>query len=157
AELGVVIVETAKRVPERRALDVVAGYVPFNDVRARDVQRGDIQWTRGKSIDTFGPVGPMVPSADVADPQVLELTCRVGDEVVQRGNTADMVFGVAEIIAFASAAITLEAGDLIATGTPAGIGAHHKPSRWLRDGDTVTVEVEAVGEVSNPVRKGEGS
>jgi 5-carboxymethyl-2-hydroxymuconate isomerase len=151
AELGVVIGETARRVLARRALDIVAGYVPFNDMTARDIQRGDGQWTRGKSLDTFGPVGPMVPSSRVPDPQSLRLTCRVDGEVVQDGVTADMVFGVDEIIAFASEAITLEPGDLIATGTPAGIGGQQSPPRWLRAGERVEVEVEVVGSVSNPV------
>jgi 5-carboxymethyl-2-hydroxymuconate isomerase len=151
AELGVVIGETARRVPAHSALDIIAGYVPFNDVSARDIQRGDGQWTRGKSLDTFGPVGPMVPASRVSDPQSLRLTCRVDGEVVQDGVTADMVFGIAEIIAFASQAITLETGDLIATGTPAGIGGQHSPPRWLRAGETVEVEVEQIGSVSNPV------
>jgi 5-carboxymethyl-2-hydroxymuconate isomerase len=151
AELGVVIGETARGVPARSALDIVAGYVPFNDVTARDIQRGDGQWTRGKSLDTFGPVGPMVPSSRVPDPQSLRLTCHVDGEAVQDGVTADMVFGVAEIIAFASEAITLEPGDLIATGTPAGIGGQQSPPRWLRAGEQVEVEVEVVGSVSNPV------
>jgi 2-keto-4-pentenoate hydratase/2-oxohepta-3-ene-1,7-dioic acid hydratase in catechol pathway len=152
AELGVVIGETARRVPARRALDIVAGYVPFNDVSARDVQRSDGQWTRGKSLDTFGPVGAMVPASQVADPQTLRLTCRVDGEVVQDGVTADMVFGVDEIIAFASEAITLEPGDLIATGTPAGIGGQQSPPRYLHAGENVEVEVQLVGTVGNPVR-----
>lgn len=151
AELGVVIGERARAVPARSALDIVAGYVPFNDVSARDIQRGDGQWTRGKSLDTFGPLGPMVQSSNVPDPQSLRLTCRIDGHVVQDGATADMVFGVQEIIAFASEAITLEPGDLIATGTPAGIGGQQSPPRWLRAGETVEVEVELVGSVSNPV------
>jgi 5-carboxymethyl-2-hydroxymuconate isomerase len=152
AELGVVIGETARGVPAARAFDVVAGYVPFNDVTARDLQRGDRQWTRGKSLDGFGPVGPLVPASAVPDPQALRVTCRVDGELVQDGSTADMLFGTAEIIAFASEAITLEPGDLIATGTPAGIGAHKAPPRWLRAGEHVTVEIERVGQVGNPVR-----
>jgi 5-carboxymethyl-2-hydroxymuconate isomerase len=153
AELGVVIGETARAVSVAHALDVVAGYVPFNDVTARDIQRGDKQWTRGKSLDTFGPVGPLVPASAVPDPQALRVTCSVDGELVQDGTTADMVFGVAEIVAFASQAITLEPGDLIATGTPAGIGAHKSPQRWLRAGESVTVEVEVVGQVRNPVNQ----
>jgi 2-keto-4-pentenoate hydratase/2-oxohepta-3-ene-1,7-dioic acid hydratase in catechol pathway len=152
AELGVVIGERAKGVAAANALDVVAGYVCFNDVSARDLQRGDGQWTRGKSLDTFGPIGPKIVGADeVGDPQSLRIECRINGEVVQQGTTADMVFGVAELIAFLSEAITLEPGDVIATGTPAGIGAWHTPPRWLRPGDEVSVEIERIGVLSNPV------
>jgi 5-carboxymethyl-2-hydroxymuconate isomerase len=152
AELGVVIGERANGVSAGSALDVVAGYVCFNDVSARDLQRADRQWTRGKSLDTFGPIGPrVVPASEVGDPQSLRVECRIDGEVVQQGNTADMVFGVAELIAFLSEAITLEPGDVIATGTPAGIGAWHRPPRWLTPGDEVTVEVERVGTLTNPV------
>jgi len=152
AELAVVIGERAKGVSVASALDVVEGYVCFNDISARDIQRSDVQWTRGKSFDTFGPVGPrVVPQSEIGDPQSLRISCRLNGEVVQDASTADMVFGVAEIIAFASQAITLEAGDLIATGTPAGIGAWHDPPRWLSDGDTVAVEIEGLGVLTNPV------
>jgi 2,4-didehydro-3-deoxy-L-rhamnonate hydrolase len=152
AELAVVIGERAKGVPRERAFDVVAGYACFNDVSARDLQRADKQWTRGKSFDTFGPVGPaMVPGSAISDPQNLAIACRIDGELVQQGNTADMIFGVDEIIEYITQAITLEPGDLIATGTPAGIGAWHDPPRWLRAGNTVTVEIEGVGTLRNPV------
>ncbi len=153
AELGVVIGERVKGVSVASALDVVAGYVCFNDVSARDLQRADKQWTRGKSFDTFGPVGPrLVPPAEVGDPQTLRIACRVNGETVQEASTADMIFSVAEIIAYASQAITLEPGDLIATGTPHGIGAWYDPPRWLVAGDLVEVDVERVGVLANPVR-----
>jgi 2-keto-4-pentenoate hydratase/2-oxohepta-3-ene-1,7-dioic acid hydratase in catechol pathway len=152
AELAVVIGERAKGVPRERAFDVVAGYACFNDVSARDLQRADKQWTRGKSFDTFGPVGPaMVPGSAIRDVQNLSIACRIDGELVQQGNTADMIFGVDEIIEYITQAITLEPGDLIATGTPAGIGAWHDPPRWLRAGDSVAVEIDGVGTLRNPV------
>jgi 2-keto-4-pentenoate hydratase/2-oxohepta-3-ene-1,7-dioic acid hydratase in catechol pathway len=151
AELGVVIGERVKGVGTSAALDYVAGYVCFNDVTARDIQRADGQWMRGKSFDTFGPVGPMVPASEVGDPQELGLTCSINGKVVQKGSTADMVFSVAEIIAFVSQAITLEEGDLIATGTPGGIGAFHTPPRWLKPFDVVEVAIDRVGVLRNPV------
>lgn len=157
AELAVVIGERARGVPRARAHDVVAGYACFNDVSGRDLQRADKQWTRGKSFDTFGPVGPaMVPATAVGDVQDLSIACRIDGELVQQGNTRDMIFGVDEIIEYITQAITLEPGDLIATGTPAGIGAWHDPPRWLRAGDTVTVEVERVGTLRNPVLAPDG-
>ena len=113
---------------------------------------GDGQWTRGKSFDTFCPVGPgLVPASEIADPQDLRIRCHVNGETLQDSNTAEMVFGVAEQIAFISEAITLEPGDLIATGTPAGVGMARKPPIFLADGDEVTVEIEGVGSLTNPV------
>jgi 2-keto-4-pentenoate hydratase/2-oxohepta-3-ene-1,7-dioic acid hydratase in catechol pathway len=154
AELAVVVGERAKGVPRAAAFDVVAGYACFNDVSARDLQRADKQWTRGKSFDTFGPVGPMVPATAVGDPHALGISCQIDGEVVQQGNTADMIFGVDELIEHITRAITLEPGDLIATGTPAGIGAWHDPPRWLRPGQTVSVEIDGVGRLENPVVAG---
>lgn len=152
AELGVVIGRTAQRVTTEDALDHVAGYICVNDVSARDVQMGDGQWTRGKSFDTFCPVGPgLVPASEIADPQSLAIRCLVNGEALQDSNTAEMVFGVAEQIAFISEAITLEPGDLIATGTPAGVGFARTPPIFLRAGDEVTVEIEGVGSLTNPV------
>jgi len=153
AELAVVIGERASRVPIASALDVVAGYIPFNDVSARDLQFADGQWVRGKSLDTFGPVGPkLVPASQVQDPQALGIRCLVNGEPLQSSNTANMVFGVAEIIAFITEAIRLEPGDLIATGTPAGVGVFRDPKRLLADGDEVTVEIDGLGSLTNPVR-----
>jgi 2-keto-4-pentenoate hydratase/2-oxohepta-3-ene-1,7-dioic acid hydratase in catechol pathway len=152
AELGMVIGERCRRVSAQRALDVVSGYAAVNDVSARDLQFEDGQWVRGKSLDTFCPVGEVIPASEVADPQSLELRCILNGEVVQDSSTANMVFGVAEIIAFVTQAITLEAGDLIATGTPAGVGFCKTPPLFLQPGDTVRVEVEGLRPVENPVR-----
>jgi 2-keto-4-pentenoate hydratase/2-oxohepta-3-ene-1,7-dioic acid hydratase in catechol pathway len=153
AELGVMIGAQARAVAVDDALDVVAGYVCVNDVTARDLQFSDGQWTRAKSLDTFCPVGPeLVPASEIPDPQSLAIRCLLNGEVLQDSSTAHMIFGVAEIVAFVSEAITLEPGDLIATGTPAGVGFTRTPPRFLAAGDTVTVEVEGVGALTNPVR-----
>ncbi len=154
AELGVVIGRTGRRVAERDALDHVRGYVCVNDVSARDLQFADGQWTRGKSPDTFCPVGPrLVPREEVEDPQSLAIRCLVNGEVLQDSTTANMVFSVAEIIAYVTRTVTLVPGDLIATGTPAGVGVFRDPQVLLQDGDEVTVEVEGLGQLTNPVTK----
>jgi 2-keto-4-pentenoate hydratase/2-oxohepta-3-ene-1,7-dioic acid hydratase in catechol pathway len=154
AELGVVIGTTAKRVSERDALDHVAGYICVNDVSARDLQFADGQWTRGKSPDTFCPVGPrLVPREEIGDPQALAIRCIVNGEALQDSSTAQMIFSVAEIIAYASQVITLEEGDLIATGTPAGVGVFRDPKVLLQDGDEVAVEIEGLGTLTNPITK----
>ena len=154
AELGVVIGAKAKRVSERDALDHVAGYICVNDVSARDLQFADGQWTRGKSPDTFCPVGPrLVPREEIADPQALAIRCIVNGEALQDSSTAQMIFSVAEIIAYTSQIITLEPGDLIATGTPAGVGVFRDPKVLLKDGDEVSVEIEGLGTLTNPFVK----
>jgi len=154
AELGVVIGTTAKHVSERDALDVVAGYICVNDVSARDLQFADGQWTRGKSPDTFCPVGPrLVPRDEIEDPQALAIRCIVNGETVQDSSTSQMIFSVAEIIAYVTRVITLEPGDLIATGTPAGVGVFRDPQVLLQDGDEVSVEIEGLGTLTNPVEK----
>ena len=153
AELGVVMGSRARDVPEAEALGTIAGYICVNDVSARDLQFADGQWTRGKSLDTFCPVGPrLVPARDIADPQSLAIRCLVNGEALQDSSTSSMVFSVAQVIAFVSSWITLEPGDLIATGTPAGVGFVRKPPVFLKDGDEVTVEIEGVGSLTNPVR-----
>ncbi len=152
AELGVVIGRSARGLRTEDALDAVAGYVCVNDVSARDLQFADGQWTRGKSLDTFCPVGPrLVPAAEVPDPQRLGIRCRVNGELLQDSSTAQMVFSVAEIVAFVSTWLTLEPGDLIATGTPAGVGFTREPPVYLRPGDEVTVEIDGLGALVNPV------
>ena len=153
AELGVVIGKRAQRVPVADALDYVSGYVCANEVSARDVQFAEGQWTRGKSFDTFCPVGPITPADQVPDPQALRIRCVLNGEVVQDSSTAQMIFTVAEVIAFTSDGITLEPGDLILTGTPAGVGFGRRPPVYLADGDEVTVEIEGVGSLTNPVRR----
>ena len=152
AELGVVIGRRASRVSQADALSYVGGYVCANDVSARDVQLGDGQWTRGKSLDTFCPVGPLVPAGEVPDPQALRIRAILNGRTVQDSNTDQMVFTVAEIIAYISQAITLEPGDLILTGTPSGVGFARKPPLFLQPGDEITIEIDGVGALTNPVR-----
>ena len=151
AELAVVIGRPARDVPVETALDHVFGYTCLNDVSARDLQFGDGQWVRGKSLDTFCPIGPWIVTADeIPDPGALRIGTRIGDEILQDGTTADLIFGVAELISRLSRAFTLEPGDVIATGTPPGIGWARQPRRLLAHGETVTVHVEGIGELSNP-------
>jgi 2-keto-4-pentenoate hydratase/2-oxohepta-3-ene-1,7-dioic acid hydratase in catechol pathway len=152
AELGVVIGARVKGVAADDALEAVRGYLCANDVSARDLQYADRQFTRAKSLDTFCPVGELVPAAEVPDPQRLRIRCLVNGAVRQDATTADMIFSVAELIAFASEAITLEPGDLILTGTPAGVGVFRHPPVFLAAGDEVTVEIEGIGSLTNPVR-----
>jgi 2,4-didehydro-3-deoxy-L-rhamnonate hydrolase len=154
AELGVVIGREASRVSAADALEFVRGYVVANDVSARDLQFADGQWVRGKSLDSFLPVSELVAASEIADPQTLPIRAIVNGETMQDSTTAEMVFSVREIIAFVSEAITLVPGDLILTGTPAGVGASRTPPVWLQPGDSVTVEVEGVGSITNPVVAG---
>ena len=154
AELGVVIGTTVRNVSKENALEAVAGYLCANDVSARDLQFGDGQWTRGKSPDTFCPVGPLVPASEIPDPHNLRIRAIVSGEVLQDSTTANLIFGIDEIISYASQTSTLEAGDLILTGTPAGVGIFRDPKRLLEPGDTVTIEIEGLGELTNPVTAG---
>jgi 5-carboxymethyl-2-hydroxymuconate isomerase len=154
AELGVVIGAAVKRVSKENALEAVRGYVVANDVSARDLQFADGQWTRGKSPDTFCPVGPLVPASEVPDPHALRIRAIVSGETLQDSNTSNLIFGIDEIISFASQTSTLEPGDLILTGTPAGVGVFRDPKRLLRPGDTVTIRIDGVGEITNPVVAG---
>jgi 2-keto-4-pentenoate hydratase/2-oxohepta-3-ene-1,7-dioic acid hydratase in catechol pathway len=154
AELGVVLGATVKQVSKENALEAVAGYLAANDVSARDLQFGDGQWTRGKSPDTFCPVGPLVPASEVPDPPALPIRAILNGEVVQESTTANLVFGVDEVISYASQTATLEAGDLILTGTPAGVGIFRKPPRLLQPGDEITIEIDGVGSLTNPVVAG---
>lgn len=151
-ELGVVIGRRARDVSEAEALSYVAGYLPFNDVSARDFQHRTSQWTIGKTFDTFGPMGPALVTVDeVADPQNLNLRVSIGDELLQNSNTRNLIFPVAELISYLSAVMTLEPGDVIATGTPGGVGGARKPPRYLQPGDTVRVEIEGLGVLENAV------
>ena len=152
-ELAVVIGRSAHEVSVRDALDFVAGYTAANDVTARDFQNVRGQHFIGKSCDTFAPLGPVLVTADeIDDPQALELRTVVSGEQRQHGNTGDMVFSVAELIAFTSRLMTLEPGDVLLTGTPSGVGAADDPPRWLREGDVVDVEVDGIGQLRNYVR-----
>jgi 2-keto-4-pentenoate hydratase/2-oxohepta-3-ene-1,7-dioic acid hydratase in catechol pathway len=153
AELGVVIGSRVRGVSVENALEAVSGYVCVNDVSARDLQFADGQWVRGKSPDTFCPVGPrLVPAAEISNPQSLSIRAILNGQVMQASTTANMVFGVAEIVSFVSQAITLEPGDLIATGTPAGVGAFRDPPVFMQPGDEVTIEIQGIGSLTNPVR-----
>ena len=152
AELGVVIGERVRNASAGNALEAVAGYICVNDVSARDLQFADGQWTRGKSPDTFCPVGPpLVPRDEVPDPQALAIRAILNGETVQDSTTANMVFGVADLIEYITRTITLEPGDLIATGTPAGVGAFRKPPVFMQPGDEITIEIEGLGSLTNPV------
>ena len=148
-ELAVVIDRTARNVSTADALSYVRGYTVANDVSARDVQFADGQWVRAKSLDTFCPLGSEL--VQVEDPQNLKLVTRVNGEVVQDSNTSEMIFGVAELISFCSHSFTLEAGDVILTGTPWGCGEFMEPKRSLKHGDVVECEIEGVGVLRNPV------
>ena len=146
-ELGVIIGKTASYVSEAEALDHVAGYCTINDVSERGFQteRGG-QWIKGKSAPTFGPVGPYLVTADeVPDPQSLRVTLKLNGDTVQDSNTSDMIFTVAEIVSYMSQFMELRPGDIIATGTPSGVGMGMKPQRFLRPGDTMEVTVEGLG------------
>jgi 2-keto-4-pentenoate hydratase/2-oxohepta-3-ene-1,7-dioic acid hydratase in catechol pathway len=151
-ELAVVIGRRIRHASEPDALDAVFGYTAANDVSARDLQFADQQWVRAKSIDTFCPLGPVIVTPDeFGDPRGKRLVARVNGETMQDSATAEMIFGVAEIVSFLSRACTLEPGDLILTGTPWGVGGFRDPPVFLEPGDTVEVEVEGVGVLSNNV------
>jgi acylpyruvate hydrolase len=151
-ELGVVIGRRGRHVPEGQALEHVAGYVPFNDVSARDFQHRTSQWTIGKTFDTFAPMGPMLVTADeVPDPHNLDLQVTVSGQPMQSSNTRHMVFSIPYLIAYLSQVMTLEPGDVISTGTPGGVGGARTPPRYLKPGDEVRVEIERLGVLVNPV------
>ena len=153
AELAVVIGRTARRVPAERAIEYVFGYTVANDVTARDLQDGDRQWVRGKSLDTFCPLGPWIVTRDeIPDPHALAIRCLVNDEMVQDSRTDQLIFRIPVLIEFLSRSFTLLPGDIILTGTPPGVGHHRKPPRYLRDGDIVTVEIDGIGSMSNRCR-----
>ncbi len=154
AELGVVIGARVKSVSKENAFEAVRGYLCANDVTARDLQFTDGQWTRGKSADTFCPVGPLVPAAEVRDPHSLSIRTIVSGEVLQDSTTANLIFGVDEIISHVTKTATLEPGDLVLTGTPAGVGVFRDPKRLLQPGDEVTVEISELGTLTNPVVAG---
>ena len=153
AELAVVIGREGTMIPAAEALSYVAGYMAFNDVCARAIQREDKQWFRGKSFDTFAPCGPWIVTAnELGDPGALAIRQRLGEIVMQESTTADMTFDVAAIVSFISSAMTLLPGDIVSTGTPAGVGVYRDPPVFLKDGDVVTVEIERIGTIRNRVR-----
>jgi 2-keto-4-pentenoate hydratase/2-oxohepta-3-ene-1,7-dioic acid hydratase in catechol pathway len=152
AEMAIVIGRRAKYVPIERAFDYVLGYMNFNDVSARDFQFADGQWQRGKACDTFAPMGPFILMRDLAgDPHALRIQLRLNGKTMQDSSTAQLIFGVDHVVSFLSQTITLEPGDVIATGTPPGVGFARKPPVFLKAGDVVEVEVEGLGVLSNPV------
>ncbi len=156
AELAVVIGKTCKNVPVETAMDHVLGYMAANDVSARDWQKewGGGQFCRGKGFDTFCPIGPSLVTPDeIPDPGKLDVRGYLNDELMQDGNTGDLIFSIPELIAFISGSTTLPAGTLILTGTPSGVGAARKPPRFLQPGDVYRVEVEGIGSLSNPVEE----
>ncbi len=152
AELAVVIGRRAKSVGANRALEYVLGYTAFNDVSARDFQFADGQWQRGKSCDTFAPMGPTIVTADVIpNPHKLAIKLRLNGRTMQDSNTDNLIFGIPQLISFLSETITLEPGDVIATGTPSGVGFARKPPVFLKDGDQMEVEIEGLGILNSPV------
>ena len=151
-ELAVVIGHRAKAIGPAEALDHVFGYTIVNDVTMRDLQREDRQWLRAKGSDGFAPMGPVLVTRDeIGDPQRLQIRSSVNGETWQDSTTAEMVFDVATIVAFASRTITLEPGDVIVTGTPAGVGQYQDPPRYLKDGDVMRCEIEGIGVLENQV------
>ena len=149
-ELCVAIGKTARNVSEADALSYVAGYCTANDLSVRDLQMRTSQWLLGKTSDKFFPIGPYLVTADeVGDPQTLRLTCTVNGETRQNSNTSDMVFSVAQLVSYCSTYFTLEAGDLITTGTPEGVAMGMPNQPWLKKGDVVEVEVEKLGKLTN--------
>jgi 2-keto-4-pentenoate hydratase/2-oxohepta-3-ene-1,7-dioic acid hydratase in catechol pathway len=153
-ELAVVIGRACKNVSRQNALDYVLGYTCANDVSARDwqIKRGGGQWCRGKSFDTFSPLGPVLVTRDeIPNPNALKIRTVLNDQVMQDWNTNDMIFDVPALIEFLSGSTTLLPGTVILTGTPHGVGMARKPPRWLKPGDNVTIEIEKIGALTNPV------
>jgi 2-keto-4-pentenoate hydratase/2-oxohepta-3-ene-1,7-dioic acid hydratase in catechol pathway len=155
-ELAIIIGRRGKYIAEDEALSYVAGYTVANDVSARDLQFRTSQWTTGKMLDTFGPLGPALVTRDeVVDPNALSIKTTLNGQVMQNGNTADMIFRVPFIVSYISEIVTLEPGDVILTGTPPGIGNTRTPQVFMKPGDAITVEIEGLGKLTNPV-VGEG-
>jgi 2-keto-4-pentenoate hydratase/2-oxohepta-3-ene-1,7-dioic acid hydratase in catechol pathway len=152
-ELTIVIGKGGRHIPEAKALEHVFGYTLFNDVSVRDFQRKTTQWTPGKNFDATGPLGPWVVTADALPPGAsgLRICTRVNGETMQDSNTSDMIFSAARCVSLLSEFMTLEPGDMIATGTPSGVAHARKPPAWMKAGDTVEVEVERIGVLSNPI------
>jgi 2-keto-4-pentenoate hydratase/2-oxohepta-3-ene-1,7-dioic acid hydratase in catechol pathway len=156
AELAVIIGRKAKNVPVEKALDYVLGYTGANDVSARDwqIEKQMKQWVRGKSFDTFCPLGPcLVTKEEIPDPNALRVRAVLNGRVLQDSNTADMIFNVPQLISDLSRSLTLLPGTVILTGTPEGVGFTRQPPVFLRDGDVITVEIEGIGSLTNPVRR----
>jgi 2-keto-4-pentenoate hydratase/2-oxohepta-3-ene-1,7-dioic acid hydratase in catechol pathway len=152
AEFAVVIGQGGRRIPEEKAYEHIAGYTILNDVSARDMQAQDKQWFRGKSCDTFAPTGPWIVTRDeIPDPHNLRISLMLNGQTMQDSNTNNMIFKVPYLVSYLSQSLTLEPGDLISTGTPEGVGAHRTPPVFLRPGDTVSITVERIGTLTNPI------
>ena len=152
AEFAVVIGRRTKQVQRSQWKDYVFGYTILNDVSARDVQLATSQWTLGKSFDTFAPMGPHIVTADeILDPHALDIRLSIGGETLQHSNTRELIFGIPELIEYLSRMMTLEPGDIISTGTPAGVGLGRTPPRWLRPGEEILIQIEKIGILRNPV------
>jgi 2-keto-4-pentenoate hydratase/2-oxohepta-3-ene-1,7-dioic acid hydratase in catechol pathway len=152
AEFVVVIGKRGKGIPEEKVFEHIAGYTILNDVTARDMQLGDRQWFRGKSCDTFGPTGPCIVTADeIPDPQSLQISLTLNGQTMQESNTRDLIFKIPFLVSYLSQSLTWEVGDLLSTGTPGGVGRYRKPPVYLQPGDTVSVTVEGIGTLTNPV------
>ena len=152
AEFAVVMGEGGKRIPEEKAYEHIAGYTILNDVSARDMQRDDKQWFRGKSCDTFAPTGPWLVTRDeIPDPHSLQISLTLNSQTMQDSNTRSMIFRIPYLVSYLSQSLTWEAGDLLSTGTPEGVGAQRTPPVFLKSGDTVSVTVERIGTLTNPV------
>lgn len=153
AELAVVIGKKGKNISKEHAFDYVFGYTCFNDVSARDLQYVDGQWMKGKTCDTFAPMGPwLVTKDEIPNPHVLDIKLRLNGELMQHGNTSDLIFGIPTLIAFISSLFTLEPGDVIATGTPSGVGVARDPQVFLKPGDVTEVDIEGIGVLRNTVK-----
>ncbi|WP_110064556.1 fumarylacetoacetate hydrolase family protein [Cytobacillus oceanisediminis] len=153
AELAIVIGKEAKHVSEEDANDYVFGYTIMNDISARDLQFKDGQWSRGKTADTFAPTGPVIVTKDEAgDPHNLSISLELNGEIMQDSNTNNLIFTIPQIISFLSQSMTLRPGDLIATGTPPGVGMGRSPKVWLKDGDRMSITIEKIGTLSNYVK-----
>jgi 2-keto-4-pentenoate hydratase/2-oxohepta-3-ene-1,7-dioic acid hydratase in catechol pathway len=152
AEFAFVIGPGGRHIPAERWREHVYGYTCVNDVSARDFQLATSQWLMGKTFDTFAPCGPHIVTADeIPDPHHLDIRLLLNGEVMQNSNTSNLIFGIPELIAHLSSVMTLECGDIVSTGTPAGVGFSHKPPRWLRPGDHCVVEIQGIGRLENPV------
>ncbi len=154
AEMGVVIGRRGRHIPVGEALDYIAGYTIVNDVSARDLQFSDNQWIRGKTFDTFAPIGPcMVTTTDLSDGDGLAIALRLNGVTMQESNTRNLIFKVPELVSYISRVLTLEPGDVIATGTPAGVGFTRTPPVFMQPGDVVEIDLEGVGTLRNRVAK----
>jgi 2-keto-4-pentenoate hydratase/2-oxohepta-3-ene-1,7-dioic acid hydratase in catechol pathway len=152
AELAIVMGKGGKQIPEERASEHIAGYMILNDVSARDMQAADKQWFRGKSCDTFAPIGPWIVSTEeIPDPQTLHISLTLNGQTMQDSNTGNMIFKIPYLVSYLSQSLTLEPGDLISTGTPEGIGAGRTPPVFLKSGDSVSITIEKIGTLANPV------